>query len=394
MYGMSITLLEQIGLTKSEISVYEALLELGNSTTGPIVDKSRASSSKIYEILERLIQKGLVSVVVEGGTKHFEAASPQRILDYLNEKKQQLSEQEEAIKKILPELELKKTLAKYKTEATLFRGLKGMETAFNDILKTCKTGEAVCVYVVGHLDNRVHAFFTKHYAERAKKGIITKTIYSEIGRQYYDARKHIPCSEGKVLPGATTSPATINIYGNKVLLRMGDSEDLITVLINNKSLAASFKQQFDGMWNQKVQSYEGYDVVVRKFESMLDELESGDEYYVLGASYGFGKAKLRDWFFSYHKKRVQKGIKVKLLSVPDDYDDIILQLSKTGDPQMKTGQVKKLPTELSSPMQINLYKNNKVLFFVWAGQFTCFEIESEILYKNFKNYFDQLWGKK
>ena len=44
-------LLEEIGLTKSEIKVYLALLELGSATSGPIVDKSGASSSKIYEIL-------------------------------------------------------------------------------------------------------------------------------------------------------------------------------------------------------------------------------------------------------------------------------------------------------------------------------------------------------
>ena len=50
-------LLEEIGLTKSEIKVYLALLELGSSTTGPIVDKSKASSSKIYEILDKLMQK-------------------------------------------------------------------------------------------------------------------------------------------------------------------------------------------------------------------------------------------------------------------------------------------------------------------------------------------------
>ena len=38
---MDNTILEQIGLTKSEINVYLALLELGSSSTGKIVDKSK-----------------------------------------------------------------------------------------------------------------------------------------------------------------------------------------------------------------------------------------------------------------------------------------------------------------------------------------------------------------
>ena len=57
---MNTEILQEIGLTKSEINVYLALLELGSSSTGKIVDKSKAASSKIYEILDRLMQKRIV----------------------------------------------------------------------------------------------------------------------------------------------------------------------------------------------------------------------------------------------------------------------------------------------------------------------------------------------
>ena len=113
---MDSSLLEDIGLTKSEINVYLALLELGSSSTGKIVDKSGASSSKIYEILDRLMQKGLVSYVVKSGVKYFEAADPNRILDYVNEKESRLIKQKEKIKSLIPELELKRKISKYKSE--------------------------------------------------------------------------------------------------------------------------------------------------------------------------------------------------------------------------------------------------------------------------------------
>jgi len=73
---MDLELLKEIGLTESETKVYLALLELGSTTKGPIVDKSQVASSKIYELLEKLIQKGLASFVVKSGTKYFEAAPP------------------------------------------------------------------------------------------------------------------------------------------------------------------------------------------------------------------------------------------------------------------------------------------------------------------------------
>jgi sugar-specific transcriptional regulator TrmB len=123
-------ILEIIGLTKSEIKVYLALLELGSSTTGPLVEKSHASSSKIYEILEKLIQKGLASFVIEAGTKYFEAAPPSRLLDYMKEKEDLLAKQRQELQHIIPALELKQHYSKNRSEATIFRGLKGVKTAY------------------------------------------------------------------------------------------------------------------------------------------------------------------------------------------------------------------------------------------------------------------------
>lgn len=388
---MNLELFEEIGLTKSEISVYLAMLELGSCTTGKIVDKSGVSSSKIYEILERLIQKGLASVVVERGIKHFEAASPERILDYLKEKKIKLESQEQEVKKILPELQLKKMLAKYKTEAVLFRGMKGLETAFNDVFKVLKKGEKVYSFVIGELDERMYNFFTRQYELRAKAGIKTRTIYSEYGRKYCELRKYIKDNLGKVIPTAMTSPATVTTYGSKVILRMGGWRDVIAVMIDNKSLAESFLEQFDLLWNQDIYTYRGFEEVTKKFISMLDYLKSGEKYYVLGASYGKGGEKLKKWFFKYHQDRIKKNIGLKMLSSYGDYSEIIKEFTESGDPKLKISEIKRLPPELTSPMQINLYKHNKVLIFLWGDELRCIEIDSDILYKNFKNYFDILW---
>ncbi|MBS3102745.1 hypothetical protein J4458_04845 [Candidatus Woesearchaeota archaeon] len=51
---MQLEILQRVGLTPGEAKIYLALLELGQSTTGPIVNKSKVSTSKTYKILERL----------------------------------------------------------------------------------------------------------------------------------------------------------------------------------------------------------------------------------------------------------------------------------------------------------------------------------------------------
>ena len=57
-------ILQEIGLTRNEIKVYTSLLDLGESKTGEILKKSGLNSGKIYEILDSLQKKGLVSWVL------------------------------------------------------------------------------------------------------------------------------------------------------------------------------------------------------------------------------------------------------------------------------------------------------------------------------------------
>ena len=95
---MNTEILRKIGLTEGEIRVYEALAYLGQSSTGPIMDKSGISSTKVYLILERLIQRGLVCFIVENNVKKFQIANPQNIIEYLD-KKYELKKLEEESQK-------------------------------------------------------------------------------------------------------------------------------------------------------------------------------------------------------------------------------------------------------------------------------------------------------
>lgn len=390
---MDLRILEEIGLTPSETKVYLALLELGSTTTGKIVDKSGASSSKIYEILDKLMQKGLASYVIKSGTKYFEAAPPERIMDYLKEKEKSLQTQKKDLKNILPELELKRAISQYKSEVTIYKGMKGLETAFSEIFQVLKKGDTVYTFIAGSMDEKLNQFFIKHYQQRAENGIKSETIFSESGRKYYESRKHIPAFKAKILPTSSPSPATIVVYGNKVNIRIGDSDEVICVVIDNKNCAKSFKEQFDLLWNQKVIVYEGFEQVTRRFDSFLEELGEGDEYYVMGGYLSKLGDKMKKWLLDFHTRRVKRKVAVKFLVTETTRESIKHSLTQTGDPEMKLVALKIFPKEYQSPMQINLMKDNRIFIFPEFEELVFFEIQSESLYKTFKTQFDLLWEK-
>ena len=88
---MEISILKEIGFSDREIKVYLALLELGETTVGPIASRTRIQHSKIYQTLEKLIDKGLISFIIKSKTKYFQAQNPNQILNMLKEKERRFS---------------------------------------------------------------------------------------------------------------------------------------------------------------------------------------------------------------------------------------------------------------------------------------------------------------
>ena len=95
---MQLTKLKKIGLTESEIKVYNALLELGETTKTKLVKKSEISPSKIYNVTDRLMRKGIVSSVKKKGITHFKAADPKRLKDFIEKKEEEINEEKNKVK--------------------------------------------------------------------------------------------------------------------------------------------------------------------------------------------------------------------------------------------------------------------------------------------------------
>ena len=125
---MNTQILEDIGLSNAEIKVYLALLELGTSTAGPILEKSGLQNSVVHMTLNKLIERGFVTFVKEGKRNHYQAANPKHIIDFINEKKERFED-------ILPELLVKQQQAKAKPEIITFRGINGIKELLMELLE-------------------------------------------------------------------------------------------------------------------------------------------------------------------------------------------------------------------------------------------------------------------
>jgi len=163
--------LEGLGLSKREAKAYLALLELGSSTTGSIIEKTGIPSSKIYEVLERLKAKGLASYVLNKHRKYFQAADPEFVLNYYNEKKKRFEE-------ILPGLKEKQRFAHEKQEVEIYEGKQAIFKMLRDIVEQAKIGDEYLSFSLGqeHADLEVSTFFNNLALRRIEKGLKIRVL--------------------------------------------------------------------------------------------------------------------------------------------------------------------------------------------------------------------------
>ena len=238
-------ILEEIGLTRGESKVYLTLLKIGETTTGKIIEEAQISAGKVYQILDKLIKKGLVSYIVKDKTKYFSASHPNRILDLLHEKEKNIKEKETEIKQILPSLIQDYNLERKNNETTLFKGLKGIQTVIFELLDNSEK-EILAMGITTSKDERFNLLWKKWHNEREKRRIKCKCLFSEINKEYSQKLKKMKFSEVKIINGVTPSAITIS---KEYVLIQTYKEDVECLLIRNENIAQSFRTFFETMWN-------------------------------------------------------------------------------------------------------------------------------------------------
>lgn len=239
---MDLSILSKIGLTNNEVKVYLNLLKFGSIPAGVLIKKVELHRTCVYDTLERLIEKGIISYVIISNVKYFEAVNPAQLLNYLDHKKDEIDDYKKEVEKILPELEVKRKLSKEKQEASIFKGKKGLKSIFQDTLRAGKT-----MYVFGAQGKFRDIFPIYYHFFHRNRDFKMNIIYTEDVRSK-QREKELKLIEQRFIPNEFDSPATTWIYDDKVAIVVWENQPIAT-LIRSEQVAKAYKNNFDLLWN-------------------------------------------------------------------------------------------------------------------------------------------------
>ncbi|MFA6461245.1 MAG: helix-turn-helix domain-containing protein [Candidatus Woesearchaeota archaeon] len=236
--------LEKLGLSKNESSIYLFLLKKGSTTTGSIIKETGIANSRVYESINTLINKGLVTYNIQKDGKHFQAADPKKFLD-LEEERQ------DKIKQILPSLIKIQSLNQPETTSAVYEGFEGFKTAFKKIIEDCPEGETIHIlgfseqtFATSSLRTFVSNMNLKSAAKKHKlKILLDHSAKKTLGKD----REKEKYTEVRYMPEGYISPAAIDVFQDQVYIFLWEEKPFVFV-IKNEKIAESFKQYFNFLW--------------------------------------------------------------------------------------------------------------------------------------------------
>ncbi len=232
--------LKEFGLTENESVIYLALLKEGSANPSVLADKTGFSRSYVYDALERLQEKEVVSSFSQKGKKHYQANNP----EWLEEiSKQRLQN----IQRILPQLQRLYGDRQEEIKVELHKGTYAYKVLLNDIIVTLKKGGEVLIFGIddGFLvssDSHYVTYLRQYYARLKTLGITERAVVKEDAVLF----KETPTTY-RFLQKQVIGNTAFEVYGDKVAIFLWGTPHYL-IFIHNKEVADSYRHQFDILW--------------------------------------------------------------------------------------------------------------------------------------------------
>ncbi len=251
---MNLENLKELGLSDGQCSVYSAVLMLGTSTINKIQEKTGIERRNIYDILNKLIEKGLISYMTEKGKRTYQCTHPNRILEEIENKRKSLNELEQQ----MPELKRLFSTSKPDIRADVYRGTDAMKALLDEIIESKES-----FWMGGNSFENYHAVpqnlitYWDHWMKRRveKKHLMHDLVSYGTHLHGLEPTKHAKQKEQLykfcTLPKRMYVPMVIVIFGNKVAQIVWGQQSFAFVLESEK-IEKSFMKYFNHFWKYQL----------------------------------------------------------------------------------------------------------------------------------------------
>jgi sugar-specific transcriptional regulator TrmB len=234
-----------IGLTLNEAKIYYAILKQNPATIEQITKETKVHRRNIYDVLDRLLDKGLVSKVFKNESSQYIPVNPVKLSEVLSQKQNRFD-------KFLPELIKVFEAQKIEETAYIYKGIQGFKNYLNEILKS---KNFYSIGAKGEWFDPVIADFMQDFWQKKKEYNINSMLLFDNSAKSIPqiAATHNPSSYKFLKPEFDTD-SVIDIFDDHIVIFSNAKpckidENITIFVIKNPLIAKSFIVWFKIIWN-------------------------------------------------------------------------------------------------------------------------------------------------
>lgn len=240
-----------LGLTKREQEVFNALAKQGSSTLRELIVTTKLKKPTVYRVITDLETRGLVYSASERGARVYTAQEPKRILGILESERRKLKRLELEFKEALPQLNSVFQGRREKPKVEMFQNQEGYETLVTQSLE-CK--EKI-IYYLGNFNNILQVvneeydqtyYIPKRLKNNTRFLLLTQSTPLTLRYQGLDQKKN---RETRFLHKDQFTDASLLIFDNTVTF-FSEAKEMLALAITSPSIARIAKMMFSVLWNQ------------------------------------------------------------------------------------------------------------------------------------------------
>ncbi len=234
--------LEEIGLSSHEAALYVEILRFGEASVGMLLEHVKLHREQAYRALKRLEHGGLIRRYEKNKRSYFAVIDTDLLIKQVKDKVQTA----EALQPVLKGMHQRKPHV-----VRVIDGAEGFAVLGRDLVDTLKKDSEY--FILGGQGEKfnqleeVWSIYEKSVKAFAKRNISLRMLAFE-GQNFSKQFKAQPLLEVRELPGEYVGPVATVIYGDKVALEVMDPDNVSLVIIENKNIANSYRQQFEALW--------------------------------------------------------------------------------------------------------------------------------------------------
>lgn len=235
--------LQALGLSGQEAAVYVATLQLGEANIQEISRKSGVKRTSIYNFIDLLKERQLLSEIKKGKRKLYSAVSPYHLVD---EQKAKTA----SIERLIPQLLAIQNNVRNKPRVMFFEGIEGIKEIYMMTLR-----DKQVIYAWEDLDKAIEIIwddFAKWYtAERVRRKIPARCIDRDTpSSRKWNAEHNVHLARDVRFIDSEEFGTEINVFGNKVAFFRWDKKNPFGVVIEDSGIATAVRIAWQELWDR------------------------------------------------------------------------------------------------------------------------------------------------